>query len=126
VLYVEETGMENLDSSKFEIPQGTLDLLVLQIVALGPIHGYAIAQRLQQVSREALQVQQGTLYPALHRLENKGFLKAEWKESETKREAKFYRLSPKGRKQLEAETAKWTRLIEVVGLVLKLSQEGAL
>lgn len=118
--------MENLDSSKFEIPQGTLDLLVLQIVALGPIHGYAIAQRLQQVSREVLQVQQGTLYPALHRLENKGFLKAEWKESETKREAKFYRLSPKGRKQLDAETAKWTRLMEVVTLVLKLSQEGAL
>jgi len=126
VLYVEETGMDNLDSSKFEIPQGTLDLLVLQIVALGPIHGYAIAQRLQQVSREVLQVQQGTLYPALHRLENKGFLKAEWKESETKREAKFYRLSPKGRKQLEAETAKWTRLTEVVTLVLRLSQEGAI
>jgi transcriptional regulator len=126
VLYVEETGMQNLDPSKFEIPQGTLDLLVLQIVALGPIHGYAIAQRLQQVSREVLQVQQGTLYPALHRLENKGFLKAEWKESETKREAKFYRLSPKGRKQLEAETAKWTRLTEVVALVLTLSQEGAL
>ena len=118
--------MENPDSSKFEIPQGTLDLLVLQIVALGPIHGYAIAQRLQQVSREVLQVQQGTLYPALHRLENKGFLKAEWKESETKREAKFYRLSPKGRKQLDSETAKWARLTEVVGLVLKLSEEGAL
>jgi PadR family transcriptional regulator PadR len=126
VIYVEETGMEHPDSSRFEIPQGTLDLLVLQIVALGPIHGYAIAQRLQQVSREVLQVQQGTLYPALHRLENKGFLKAEWKESETKREAKFYRLSPKGRKQLEAETAKWTRLTEVVALVLQLSREGAL
>lgn len=118
--------MEILDSAKFEIPQGTLDLLVLQIVALGPIHGYAIAQRLQQVSREVLQIQQGTLYPALHRLENKGFLKAEWKESETKREAKFYRLSPKGRKQLEAETSKWTLLTEVVALVLRLSQEGAL
>jgi DNA-binding PadR family transcriptional regulator len=78
------------------------------------------------VSGEVLQVQQGTLYPALHRLENKGFLKAEWKESETKREAKFYRLSPKGRKQLEAETARWTRLTQVVALVLKLSQEGAL
>lgn len=118
--------MQISDSGKFEIPQGTLDLLVLQIVALGPIHGYAIAQRLQQVSREVLQIQQGTLYPALHRLENKGFLKAEWKESETKREAKFYRLSPKGRKQLEAETSKWTLLTEVVALVLKLSQQGAL
>jgi transcriptional regulator len=118
--------MHNFDPSKFEIPQGTLDLLILQIVALGPIHGYAIAQRLQQVSREVLQIQQGTLYPALHRLENKGFLKVEWKESETKREAKFYRLSPKGRKQLEAETAKWARLTEVVGLVLQLSEEAAL
>jgi PadR family transcriptional regulator PadR len=110
---------------KFEIPQGTLDLLVLQITALGPIHGYAIAQRLQQVSREVLQVQQGTLYPALHRLENKGYLKAEWKESETKREAKFYRLTTKGRKQLDAETAKWARLAEVVGLVLAVSQGPA-
>lgn len=122
VVYVEETGMGVSDTAKFEIPQGTLDLLILQIAALGPIHGYAIAQRLQQVSREVLQVQQGTLYPALHRLENKGYLKAEWKESETKREAKFYRLTAKGRKQLETETAKWTRLAEVVGLVLALSR----
>jgi PadR family transcriptional regulator, regulatory protein PadR len=122
VIYVEETGMAVSDTAKFEIPQGTLDLLILQIAALGPIHGYAIVQRLQQVSRKVLQVQQGTLYPALHRLENKGYLTAEWKESETKREAKFYRLTTKGRKQLETETAKWTRLAEVVGLVLALSR----
>jgi PadR family transcriptional regulator PadR len=107
--------------SKFEIPQGTLDLLILQVAALGPIHGYAMAQRLQQVSKDVLQIQQGTLYPALHRLENKGFLAAEWKESETKREAKFYRLTAKGRKQLGTETTNWARLAEVVGLVLELS-----
>jgi PadR family transcriptional regulator PadR len=122
MLYVDETGMQTPPIEKFEIPQGTLDLLVLQIAAGGPIHGYAISQRLQQVSREVLQVQQGTLYPALHRLENKGYLRSEWKESETKREAKFYRLTAKGKKQLEEETAKWSRLTEVVGLVLALAQ----
>ena len=106
-----------------DLPQGTLDLLILQVVAAGPIHGYAIAQRLQQVSRDVLQVQQGSLYPALHRLENKGYLKAEWKESETGREAKFYKLTAKGRAQLKAETANWTRLIDAVAAVLKL-QEG--
>ena len=117
--------MQPSDTPKSDIPQGTLDLLILQVAALGPIHGYAIAQRLQQVSRDVLQVQQGSLYPALHRLENKGYLAAEWKESETGREAKFYRLTAKGRKQLEAETANWTRLAEAVGLVLQLSQRQA-
>ncbi len=107
---------------KSDIPQGTLDLLILKVAALGPIHGYAIAQRLQQVSRDVLQVQQGSLYPALHRLENKGFLAAEWRESDTGREAKFYRLTAKGKKQLKAEEASWDRLTEAVGLVMKLSE----
>jgi PadR family transcriptional regulator, regulatory protein PadR len=111
---------------KSDIPQGTLDLLILQVAALGPIHGYAIAQRLQQVSRDVLQVQQGSLYPALHRLENKGHLKAEWKESDTGREAKFYSLTGKGRTHLKAETANWARLIEAVASVLKLREGGAL
>ncbi len=111
---------------KSDIPQGTLDLLILQVAALGPIHGYAIAQRLQQVSRDVLQVQQGSLYPALHRLENKGYLKAEWKESDTGREAKFYSLTAKGRTQLKAETADWERLIEAVASVLKLREGEAL
>ena len=93
--------------SKSDLPQGTLDLLILKMVALGPIHGYAIAQRLQQVSRDVVQVPQGSLYPALHRLENRGLLAADWKETETGREAKFYRLTRKGRAQLEAETASW-------------------
>lgn len=109
---------------KSDIPQGTLDLLILKVAALGPIHGYAIAQRLQQVSRDVLQVQQGSLYPALHRLENKGFLAADWRESDTGREAKFYRLTAKGKKQLKEEEANWDRLIEAVGLVLKLEGEG--
>jgi transcriptional regulator len=110
---------------KSDLPQGTLDLLILKIVALGPVHGYAIAQRLQQTSRDVVQVQQGSLYPALHRLENRGFLAAEWRETETGREAKFYQLTRKGRAQLETEAASWKRLTEAVGLVLRLREEGA-
>lgn len=110
---------------KSDLPQGTLDLLILKVVALGPIHGYAIAQRLQQVSQDAVQVPQGSLYPALHRLENRGLLAADWKATETGREAKFYRLTKKGRAQLEAETASWQRLTESVALILKMSEGGA-
>lgn len=105
-------------ASRPDLPQGTLDLLVLKVVALGPLHGYAIAQRLQQISRDVVQVQQGTLYPALHRLENRGLLAADWKLSDTGREAKFYRLTRKGRAQLEHETASWQRLTDAVGLIL--------
>ena len=113
-------------SPKSDIPQGTLALLILQVVTLGPIHGYAIAQRLQQASGDVLQVLQGSLYPALHRLENKRYLKAEWRPSDTGREAKFYSLTAKGRAQLETETANWTRLTEAVSAVLKLRQGEAL
>jgi PadR family transcriptional regulator, regulatory protein PadR len=120
--YVEETGM-NIPG-KFDLPQGTLDLLIMRVVSLGPIHGYALAQRIQQMSREALQVQQGSLYPALHRLEYKKFLKATWKESETGREAKFYELTVQGRAHLKAETENWNRLTDVVGLILKGTLEG--
>src|SRR6204780_1281214 len=112
-------------TAKSDLPQGTLDLLILKIAALGPIHGYAIAQRLQQVSRDVVQVLQGSLYPALHRLENRGLLAADWKETETGREAKFYRLTRKGRAQLEAETANWRRLAEAVALILRMSEGGA-
>jgi PadR family transcriptional regulator, regulatory protein PadR len=110
---------------KSELPQGTLDLLILKIVAIGPIHGYAIAQRLEQMSRGVVQVPEGSLYPALHRLENRGFLAADWKETHTGREAKFYGLTRKGRKQLEAETADWQRLIEAVGVILGMANGGA-
>jgi PadR family transcriptional regulator, regulatory protein PadR len=112
-------------NEKFDMPQGTLDLLILKVVALGPVHGYAIAQRLQQVSRDVVQVPQGSLYPALHRLEYRKLLAAEWRETETGREAKFYMLTRQGRAQLERETAGWHRLTEAVGLILKLSEGGA-
>jgi len=108
--------------SKFDLPQGTLDLLILRVVALGPVHGYAISQRIQQISKEALQVQQGSLYPALHRLENKKLLAAEWGPTDTGREAKFYKLTAKGRTQLKAETESWARLTEVVGMILQHPQ----
>src|SRR5579863_6286757 len=107
---------------KSDLPQGTLDLLILKIVALGPVHGYAIAQRLEQVSQHVVQVPQGSLYPALHRLENRGLLAADWKETETGREAKFYRLTRKSRAQLEAETASWSRLTEAIGLILNMGE----
>jgi len=111
-------------ADKFDLPQGTLDLLILRIVSLGPIHGYAIAQRIQQMSREALRVQQGSLYPALHRLEYKKLLKAAWKESETGREAKFYELTAAGRAHLKTETENWSRLTDVVAFILKGTLEG--
>jgi len=104
---------------KSDLPQGTLDLLILQVVAAGSIHGYAIAQRLQLISRDVVQVPQGSLYPALHRLENHGLLTTDWKMSDTGRDAKFYRLTPRGRSRLKAEAASWLRLTEAIGLILK-------
>lgn len=104
-------------SSRFPIPQGTLDMLILQIVSLEPAHGYAIARRLRQISREVVQVNQGSLYPALHRLEQKGWLEAEWGQSETGHEAKFYALTRAGRKQLAAEKTSWDRLNATVQLI---------
>jgi PadR family transcriptional regulator PadR len=109
---------------KFDLPQGTLDLLIIRVVALGPIHGYSIAQRIQQMSREALQIQQGSLYPALHRLEYKKLLTAKWQLSETGREAKFYELTAQGRAHLKSETENWNRLTNVVDLILKGTLEG--
>src|SRR5438128_4531569 len=107
-----------------DLPQGTLDLLILKVAALGPVHGYAIAQRLQLISRDVVQVPQGSLYPALHRLENRGLLTADWRMSDTGRESKFYRLTPKGRKQLKEEAASWRRLTEAIGLILKTTGEA--
>lgn len=105
-----------------DLPQGTLDLLILKVLAPEPLHGYAIAQRLQQMSKDVLQVQQGSLYPALHRLEARGWLKAEWKASETGRDAKFYNLTRAGRRQLESERANWNRLAAAIGLVLRTAE----
>lgn len=108
-----------MNDAKSELLRGTLDMLILKMVALGPSHGYAIAQRLQQISKDFFQVHQGSLYPALHRLEDRGWLQAEWKESETGREAKFYSLTRKGRRQMEAEVVNWERLCDAVTLVLR-------
>jgi PadR family transcriptional regulator PadR len=107
---------------KSDLLQGTLDLLILKVVALGPLHGYGITQRLRQISNEVLQVPQGSLYPALHRLEERGWLTASWNESETGRPAKFYRLSPKGRKQLTKEEESWQRMTDAIALVLRTAE----
>jgi PadR family transcriptional regulator len=107
---------------KTELLKGTLDMLILKVVALGPIHGYAIAQRIQQISRDFFHLQQGSLYPALHRLEDRGWLKAEWKSSDTGREAKFYALTPRGRKQLEVEVKNWEQLTDAVALILRTAE----
>src|ERR687892_1046030 len=104
-------------SSRFPIPQGTLDMLILQILSLEPAHGYGIAQRLDQISRSVVQVNQGSLYPALHRLEQKGWLRAEWRQSETGREAKFYSLTRAGHKQLAVEKESWDKLTTAVQLI---------
>src|SRR2546423_1201087 len=107
---------------KSELLQGTLDMLILKIVALGPVHGYGISQRIRQISKEILQVQQGSLYPALHRLEKRGWLEAEWGESEKGRQAKFYKLSAKGRKQLASEELNWNRLAGAVSQILQTAE----
>ena len=111
-----------MDPQKSDLLQGTLDVLILKIVALEPIHGYGIAQRIRQISNAVLQVQQGSLYPALHRLEKRGWLRAEWGEAETGREAKFYSLTRMGRKQLEAQTANWDRLSDAVTMILRTAE----
>ena len=108
-----------MSEEKPDFLKGTLDMLILKIAALGPIHGYAISQRIQQISRDVFQLTQGSLYPALHRLEDRGWLKADWKITETGREAKFYALTRKGQKQLEAEVLNWERLSDAVSLILR-------
>jgi PadR family transcriptional regulator PadR len=107
---------------KTDLLQGTLDMLILKVVALAPVHGYGISQRIRQISKDVLNVQQGSLYPALHRLEKRGWLLAEWGESDNGREAKFYRLSAKGRKQLVAEEETWSRLAGAVALILRSTE----
>jgi transcriptional regulator len=101
------------------ILKGTLDMLILRVVTLGPIHGYAISQRIQQISKDYFQLQEGSLYPALYRLENRGLLEAEWRATDTGREAKFYKLTRKGRKRLETEMEGWERMTEAVALILR-------
>jgi len=109
-------------TDKSDLLQGTLDMLILKIVALGPVHGYGVSQRIRQISKEVLQVQQGSLYPALHRLEKRGWLQAEWGESGNGRQAKFYKLSAQGRKQLAEEESNWNRLAGAVSLIMESAQ----
>ena len=110
------------EAPKSDLLQGTLDMLILKVVAFGPTHGYAIAQRLQQMSRDVLQVQQGSLYPALHRLEKRGWVRAEWAASDTGRDARFYTLTRAGRKQLEEQSQNWDRLSAAITGILRTAE----
>jgi transcriptional regulator len=106
-----------------ELLQGTLDMLILKAVSLGPLHGYGILLRIQQISRDRLEIQQGSLYPALYRLEHQGWIASEWGESENKRKAKFYRLTAAGKRQLHKETENWDRMADVIGGILRTAPE---
>jgi transcriptional regulator len=109
-----------MPDDKLDLPQGTLDLLILKALSLEPMHGWAISQRIQQVSRDTLQIPQGSLYPALHRLERRGWVKTEWGASDNNRKAKYYELTRAGRGRLTAETGEWARLTAAVSLVLEM------
>jgi PadR family transcriptional regulator, regulatory protein PadR len=111
-----------MSATKSDLLQGTLDLLILKVVAMGPIHGYAISKRIQQITQDTLRIQQGSLYPALHKLEKRQWLQAAWREAESGREAKFYSLTTAGRKQLGIEMSDWERLSEAIWLVMKTDQ----
>jgi len=111
-----------MGQEKAELLKGTLDMLILKVVAFGPIHGYAISQRIQQISRDFFQVPEGSLYPALHRLEDRGWLQAKWEETDSGRDAKFYALTRAGRKRLGAEMGNWERLSEAVALILRAAE----
>jgi transcriptional regulator len=109
-----------MGDDKLDLPQGTLDLLILKALSLGPMHGWAISERIHDVSRETLQIPQGSLYPALHRLERRGWIRAEWGASDNNRKAKYYELTKVGRKQLATEADDWARLTAAVALVLRM------
>jgi PadR family transcriptional regulator PadR len=110
-------------SKQLELLQGTLDLLILKAVSLGPLHGYGILLRIQQISKDRLEIQQGSLYPALYRLEDQGWIAREWGESENKRKAKYYRLTAAGRRQLQAEAEQWNRMAEIIAGILQTKPE---
>lgn len=117
--FVEVKGVVILNDERIDLPQGTLDLLILRTLAVGPQHGWAISERVQQVSSDVLRIQQGSLYPALHRLERRGWIKAKWGTSDNNRRAKYYELTRTGRKQLDVETEAWRRLTVAVGQILE-------
>lgn len=109
--------------SQLELLQGTLDMLILKAVSLGPLHGYGILLRIQQISKDRLEIQQGSLYPALYRLEHQGWITSAWGESENNRKAKYYRLSVAGKRRLQAETQKWNRMADVIAGILSTTPE---
>jgi transcriptional regulator len=108
---------------QLDVLQGTLDMLILKAVSLGPLHGYGILQRIQQISKDCLEIQQGSLYPALYRLEHQGWIKSEWGESENNRKAKYYTLTAAGKRRLQSETEKWNRMADVIGGILRTRPE---
>ena len=112
-----------MDKKQMELLQGTLDMLILKAVSLGPLHGYGVLLRIQQISRDRLEIQQGSLYPALYRLEHQGWIASEWGESENKRKAKYYRLTAAGRRKLHTEAEKWNRMAEVIAGILESTPE---
>ena len=112
-----------MDKKQMELLQGTLDMLILKAVSLGPLHGYGILLRIQQISRDRLEIQQGSLYPALYRLEHQGWIVSEWGESENKRKAKYYRLTAAGRRKLQTEAERWNRMAEVIAGILESTPE---
>ena len=112
------------NDNQTDLLQGTLDLLILKAISLGPLHGYGVLLRIQQISGEELVIQQGSLYPALYRLEHQGAITSEWGESENNRRAKFYSLTAAGRDRFEAETDKWNRMVGIIGAILRTSEEG--
>ena len=114
-----------MPTTTLDLLQGTLDLLILKTLSWGPAHGYAIARWIEQLTGEVLQVGEGSLYPALHRLDERGWVESEWRLSETNRRAKFYRLTTKGRQQLRAETAMWAQFVDAVGRVLRTTEQPA-
>ena len=115
---------DNFENRQMELLQGTLDLLILKAVSLGPLHGYGVLLRIQQISGEELVIQQGSLYPALYRLEHQGVIASEWGDSENKRRAKYYRLTAAGRKRLDAETEKWNRMSGIIAGILRTTPES--
>ena len=110
-------------AQQLDLVQGTLDMLILKAVSLGPLHGYGVLLRIQQISKDQLEIQQGSLYPALYRLEHQGLLASEWGESENKRRAKYYRLTPEGRRQLQSEAAEWKRMSDLMAAILRTRPE---
>jgi PadR family transcriptional regulator PadR len=117
-------GNRDNQDNQIDLLQGTLDLLILKALSLGPLHGYGVLLRIQQISGKQLEIQQGSLYPALYRVEHQGWIAGEWGESENNRRAKFYKLTAVGRRQLQSETEKWNRMVSLIGSILRTTSLG--